>query len=342
MLQKPAALAGIDNLPDDQKTDGAGITVLQIEFDIFDQHDCIKTSRLTRLNDPERQINRPLYFKNVKRTVHATAVASVIVATDYGVAKQAELKFSGGTTKFREDADIVDETLRGVLRGLDDYRLKRGDIITISLQRDVTPVGQPNRRIKVPIDTHDAIRLMIREISEHLGVLVFIAAGNSGRDLSKLSYFVTDSSGLLKLYKRAYDNGRTNFDAFLVGSLAQSNSPSSYSNYGRCVDFFFPAARLQAACYHDSSESAALIGAKTMGFGRTSAATPAVAGVFANMQSYLIKTDRTPLDPCEVRKLIEKSLEHKLIEDCCGYSIRPDAKELIVAVDRFYDEICDS
>lgn len=169
---------------------------------------------------------------------HGTHVASTAGGTTYGVAKAATLVAvrvldCGGSG-----------TWSGVVAGMDWVAANAGGkgVANMSLG------GGSNATVD------DAVGRMSRA-----GVAVIVAAGNGnmgGKEQDACNYSPARAP-----------------DAYTVGATTSSDSKTSWSNFGDCVNIFAPGASITAAWYTGTSDIRTISG--------TSMASPHVAGVAA-------------------------------------------------------------
>ena len=87
-------------------------------------------------------------------------------------------------------------------------------------------------------------------------------------------------------------------EAMTIGATTQSDSKTSWSNYGSCVDFFAPGSGITSAWHNDDYSKD---GSYTRTISGTSMASPHVAGVAALYLSNTSVTDRSKATPQQVR-----------------------------------------
>lgn len=297
-------LLGFDQISDtvSRGLQGAGVSVLQVELDVFEDHRSI--DGLIKTWPSKSHVSRERLFDAFKHTIHATAVASLIADRNFGVAPLVDFHFCGAQSlnEWRRPgflSDLLDEILED--RGA-KYQLKPGDIISMSLQRPVTIDGKTKF---LPIDSNGSVRESINRLSKELDLIVFIAAGNGELDLDN------NPIGKAGDITFTYDQMRRNSSAIIVGYSDNDRSNTLDSNYGECVDITVPAQSVRAACYDNDETKGVgdLLDAISYGFCRTSAATPMAAGLAACLQSEHKLRHGTHLSHLQIRDLLRHTCE---------------------------------
>ena len=271
-----------------EKATGSNVRLLQVEFDIFDDHPDV-AGKIKRMFGPEA--NDLCYaYSGLSHAIHATAVSSLIIDPNYGVAPQVDYYFTGISKPSCTSSDlssrILFDDIRPVLGRLSDAlendgRFGSGDIISISLQSRVkTSEGRIHR---IPIDADRGIRDELLELDKK-GLIVFIAAGNSKQNLDSYLIPSRDENGFNRPTK--YSRAVRESPAIKVGYTGMGWSNRNWSNSGEHVKFFAPTGSMRAACYnYDAKERRTdLIDTFSGGFGKTSAATPIIASIAARLQ----------------------------------------------------------
>lgn len=267
---------------------GENVRLLQLEFDIFDDHPDV-SGKIKRLFEPHP--NDPCYsYQSLKHAIHATAVSSLIVDPNYGVAPDVNYYFSGVEKPVCCSEALSDqslfESIGSVLRRLNhenswlkDFRA--GDIISISLQSRILRQGGGIDRL--PIDADIFVRKQLNELYEK-GFIVFVAAGNSRIDLDRYLVPVDEKPDSRRMIR--YSRVAKSSHAIKVGYTGMGWANLNWSNFGSNVDFFAPTGSMRAACYnYDPKERRTdLIDTFSGGFGKTSASTPIIASIAARIQ----------------------------------------------------------
>lgn len=168
-------------------------------------------------------------------TGHGTHVAGIVASKTYGVAKDANL----------HSLKVIGCDNKGT--GLDVFEAFEYIIDNLQTPSVVQmSIGFTNQRVK-------AIEDIIAELRDK-GVLTIVAAGNSFDDACKSS---PAGGG----------------DSLVVGSTTITDTMSSFSNYGSCVDIFAPGSNILSLGKDTDSSTFIMSG--------TSMATPFVSGVAA-------------------------------------------------------------
>jgi hypothetical protein len=293
----PRQLIAVQN-DEISKFSGKGVTFLQVEFDLFEDHECFHQRKINWPAASPRARER--FYESIRHTVHATATASIVVDSRFGVAPEVDFHFHGCSSLAEWNGGLR-AMIHNLQRSMRKTKfLSPGDIISISLQ---FPMVLNERKIAVPVDFDDHIRESLNEISDEFGVLIFLAAGNSAVDLDKLSFETWYD----------YAQSRENSSSILVGYCSNDLKDTMYSNYGTVVDVYAPAESIQAACYNYSCPFGIgdLLDTKSYGFQRTSAATPIVAGFAASIQG-AYPNKRARLSPPQFRELLKNKADRKI------------------------------
>lgn len=268
------------NWRDSNKDDPTSVRILQIEYDLFDDHPKID-GRVERLFESE---DEDFFYRYncLDYAIHGTASASIIADDEKGVAPGARLYFAGISKK-----DLINHPnanpykIAPVIRKVADTKgngkLRPGDIISISAQ--LSQKNADGDGYNFPIDADDEIRRLINKLTEN-GMIVFIAAGNSRINLDSENF--VDGDG----YRRNYLRATQSSQAVKVGYTGMQSGSRHWSNHGSSVQFFVPSGSVSAACYdyHSETKRSDLIDTFVGGFGKTSAATPIVAAIAAKVQ----------------------------------------------------------
>lgn len=297
-------------------TKGAGVTIIQLEHDIFDDHSSMKSVRNHSFRtSSSTQLKRA--FRAVKRAVHATAVGSIINDPQYGIAPDAEYVFIG----FDDDLaplEGIEDSLENILKKHNELELKPGDFINISMQLE----GSNRRRPCVyPVDARPDIKDLINEITNELGMIVVIAAGNGAVDLD-------DAALSLGLRSKKYTKLSSDSLALKVGYTNFEKNHVENSNYGNCVHLSAQAVDIKAAChsYDPVRAKGDLLDVRHDGFARTSAAAPIVAASLACIQSCVIRAGRRPLTRNEILEIVELTGSLPVIEGDKKIGVIPNVK----------------
>lgn len=311
----PVELLRVDDSNPDllEYGDGAGVSLLQVEFDIFDDHPNI-SGRVSRVFGPHD--NDFCYrFDCLPYAIHGTAVSSLIVDPQFGVAPDVNLLFTGIEKLESNNAnhysayDSILPTLKRLNESWNETvlpegrRLARGDIVSISLQSHYEYPEPENADEKLPIDSDTEILEELVKLDER-GLIIFIAAGNSKIDLDQHEVAVNDN-GHDVLVK--YADLAAMSPAIKVGYTGLGWANRHWSNYGSMVKFFAPTGSMRAACYdyNEKEHRTDLIDTFSGGFGKTSAATPIIASIAARLQSAHKKRWGVPMDRNALLSLME-------------------------------------
>lgn len=321
---------------------GEGIRLLQIEFDIFKDHSCV-SDEIINLSKHDDKIVRVKYFDAVKRTVHGTAVASIISSPIFGIAPAVNHLFKGVPTYHLSQTESFMRTIGDIHFNPSKFGIERGDVVSISIQtqRSIWN-GRRQLLISAPLDLDEAFAKFAERISELHGISIFIAAGNGKRDLGQVMLKPALSPAQSKLfpeqgepYKYQPDSRRKG--AFLVGALnnqwdSRRAAIHKESNFGYPVELYAPGKNIKAACfYHKGSNSGTLYSHDLPGFTKTSAATPIAAASIAAFQSYLKSIGDNPLDPNDLRNLFQRIKDRAPSEYCFGQGVVPRIEVLVRA-----------
>lgn len=164
---------------------------------------------------------------------HGTHVAGTVAGSTYGVAKSATVH------AVRVLGCNGSGTNSGVIAGMD----------WVAQNAQYPAVANMSLGGGASQSTDDAVTNM-----RNAGVTVVVAAGNDNADACNSS-------------------PARSSDAITVGSTTSSDSRSSFSNYGTCVDIFAPGSSITSAWYTSNSATNTISG--------TSMASPHVAGIAA-------------------------------------------------------------
>jgi hypothetical protein len=167
---------------------------------------------------------------------HGTHVAGTVAGTTYGVAK-------GATVVPVRVLDCSGSgTWSGVIAGMDW-------VASDAAARGVPAVAN----MSLGGGTSNSVDAAVARMTD-AGVTVAVAAGNSNTDACRSSPARAAS-------------------AITVGSTTSSDTRSSFSNYGTCVDVFAPGSSITSAWYNSNNATSTISG--------TSMASPHVAGAAA-------------------------------------------------------------
>lgn len=297
-------LLGFKSISQDilDRAQGSNVRVLQIEIDLFEDHESL-TGQIEAW--PEAGIEtRERFFEAIRHAVHATAVASIITDPNFGVAPKVDFHFYGthSLTDFQEGDGLLDILSHVCNNAREMYGFSEGDIVSISFQLP-TKIG--DKFLLLPIDVDKDIRRSINHLTDDIGAIVLISAGNSGANLDGVDLF-EGHDDFNKLYSEIAKKSR----AIRVGYSNNGCSDTLLSNFGECVDLFCPAESVRAACYdfNPKTHVGDLIDCVSGGFSRTSASTPMIAGLIACLQSYYREsTGGKSLTRDDVMSLVHKT-----------------------------------
>ncbi|MEM7241247.1 MAG: S8 family serine peptidase [Pseudomonadota bacterium] len=262
--------------------DASNVQIIQVEHDIFDDHQDVD-GNFNRVFE-NRHLNDFVYsYSCLKDAIHGTATSSIVISEEFGTAPNSEYFFTGryktmdqSGCPVKRETSSVQETLERLVEEVQrGERFHPGDIVTISLQS----VTGPNGKL-LPID-FDGRHFAALETLYEFGLIVFIAAGNSGVNLDTIQ---GDTS---EVYPEEYKKRGKKSGAIKVGYSGIHWKNRCSSNHGSLVKFFAPTGSLRAACYNYSQKNRQtdLIEAFSPGFGKSSAATPVIASIAAKIQS---------------------------------------------------------
>lgn len=291
---------------------GKGVSVMQLEPDILDDHHAL--GPVIYRNKGQ---NIRLNYETLRAAVHATAVNSLIHGPEFGVARQSNCFFRGfeiPTENVEEEsikalanalAEIESTTIQTDHQKSKD-RLNPGDIVNISMQSSYE--DESRKRIYLPIDVQLELLRPINRLTDGYGIIFVLAAGNSAIDLGAKNWDAGDgtvrSIASMTSTRRSIRVGYASNDTHLIGDL---------SNFGEGVDFYVRADAVDAACYHfhHSRLEGDLLDCITPGFGKSSAAAPIASGALACIQQ-AVKEKRgrdKPLDRDNLLQLIIDSAD---------------------------------
>lgn len=260
---------------------GHGVSVLQIESEVIPDHPQLED--LIHLQSEEFDTSGGVLEK-IKRAVHGTAAGAIISSKKFGVAEYCNHYFLGAQNESeRRDLFPTLERFCSNFSQLDKF--SPGDIISISLQLPIKNVGGKN--VYLPIDISSRVRRMLNELTKR-GLIVFIAAGNSNSNLDRQRFTRIEDDGSEEDYCY-FDKAKKSLSV-KVGYSINGLTHSEVSNHGRCVSFFAPAHSVETACYDNrqGSRRTDILDNHSLGFCRSSAATPLIAGMAACIQSYAL------------------------------------------------------
>jgi hypothetical protein len=276
----------------DPRARGAGITIVDLEFDWTMSHEDLQL-------DSSSDLGGTAFTRFPTFVDHGTAVFGELVAMDngYGVTGTVPdatmhgispmFQLSNGKLKFKPGPALVYLAGLGVLEA--------GDAVLLE-QQAKGPGGNTNF---APVEwipsVFDAIRLLT-----DLGVVVVEAGANGNQNLDDPA-FVRD--GIPWFDRSVHDSG-----AVLVGAgSSNGHERLSFSNYGSRVD-------LQGWGHNvvTTGGNGDLLGGSdpsretryTSSFAGTSAAAAIVAGAMVAIQSYLEATGRTPWSARQIVDLL--------------------------------------
>ncbi len=185
---------------------------------------------------------------------HGTHVAGTVAGSTYGVAKGATVH------AVRVLGCNGSGSNSGVIAGMD----------WVAQNAQFPAVANMSLGGGASQSTDDAVSNM-----RSAGVTVVVAAGNDNQNA-------------------CYSSPARSSDAITVGSTTSSDSRSSFSNYGSCVDVFAPGSSITSAWYTSNSATNTING--------TSMASPHVAGIAA-----LYLSDNPGASPSQVENAIYSS-----------------------------------
>lgn len=299
-------------------TRGKSVSILQLEFDILDDHNSLK--------DISREFFSPeplkLAFGQLKLAVHATAVGSIMNDAEFGIAPDANYLFAGFSRDYLPYKNGLIHVLNEIIDKGTDAGMKPGDLINISMQ-----FQGPNRgkAAAFPVDSDRQIRLQINELVDTLGYIVVIAAGNSRMDLDSA---VVSGDGFRP---RPYKDMAASSRAIRVGYTDGKREALERSNYGSCVHLSCPATSVKAAC-HDYNETIAkgdLIDVFCSGFARSSASAPMTTAAFACIQSMLLEANRPVLNRDQLLDLAQRTGSPVYINGGQTIGVQPAVKSAL-------------
>ena len=182
---------------------------------------------------------------------HGTHVAGTVAGSTYGVAKGATVH---GVRVLGCDGSGSNA---GVIEGMD----------WVAANAQFPAVANMSLGGGASTATDNAVSNM-----RNAGVTVVVAAGNESQDACNSS-------------------PARSADAITVGSTTNSDSRSSFSNFGNCVDIFAPGSDITSAWYNSNTATRTISG--------TSMASPHVAGIAA-----LYLADNAGASPAQVENAI--------------------------------------
>lgn len=346
MLITPVSPRDISHVTDLQRrpafTRGKGVTIVQIEHDIFPDHDSMST--VIQANNVTTASTLHRVFHSVKRTVHATAVGSIINDPEYGIAPDADYVFVGFSADSPDESGLIE-----ALEGLRDGRLNLGDatlegaFVNISMQLSVK---NGREQCSVPVDSNRQIKKLINQISEKYNATFLIAAGNSAKKIDNIivEHSIDDFASKDKPEGMTYGKLCNDSLALKVGYTDISRAGTEYSNWGESVTFSAPASSVRAAChaYDAVLQRGDLLDVHHNGFSKTSAATPIVAASLACIQSCLKDRGEKPLSRDEMIDLINATGTRPAIGEDRPIGVQPSVKNALrklgILPDRAYHQ----
>ncbi|EXU76452.1 S8 family peptidase [Erwinia mallotivora] len=237
---------------------------------------------------------------------HGTAATGCIAATDnaFGVTGIAH----GSQFNFYDTGDL----------DLIVQNAQPGDIVGLNIQMSA------NGRY-LPWIHSRSVWDRLNQLSRR-GVVVVLAAGNGGTDLSPQAGFLTDYG----------DSG-----IFLAGAVASNTGRRlAFSNYNNVSSLICSWGHQVTTTGYSGLQT--LPGNNhnyTSGFNGTSSATPLVTGALALIQSYAKRKFGVYLDGLEMRDLIAKTGSNAGVSDGVGY--QPDVTKALAWLDANLDDASD-
>lgn len=225
-------------------SDGQGIDVYILDTGIMAEHEEFDNKRATFLYNAVRD------GITTDCNGHGTHVAGIIGSRTYGVAKKVHLY---GVRVLNCSGDgTIDDILEGADAIIDQYEKqppaqRRRGVINLSLGGDKSAT----------------IERMVKSLRE-AGLIVILAAGNSGSDACEFS---------------PSNMGLGNY-ALTVGASDRNDQRPAWSNYGACVSITAPGKDITSTWFTSKTSIATISG--------TSMAAPAVTGVAALVLQQLI------------------------------------------------------
>lgn len=294
------------------RAQGSDVRVLQIEIDLFEDHESLSGQIAAW---PKNGVEtRERFFEAIRHAVHATAVASIITDPNFGVAPKVDFHFYGthSLSDFQKGDGLLEILAHVCENARKHYGFSAGDIISISFQFP-TKIG--DKYLYLPIDVDKDIRKRIKYLTDEIGAIVLISAGNSRANLDGVDLF-QEHDDYTKFYSEVAKESR----AIRVGYSNNDSSDTMLSNYGECIDLFCPAESVRAACYDFDPDKKVgdLIDCVSGGFARTSASTPMMAGLIACLQSYYRDANQgKSLTRDEIMNLIVKTTRVTRVNGNC-------------------------
>lgn len=196
---------------------------------------------------------------------HGTHVSGTVGGSVYGVAKEVDLV----------DVKVFDDdgtgTMLGLLQGL-DYIIEQARKLEHAVIANLSLGGSYSTVLNNSIDR-----------ATQQGVFVVVAAGNEGENACGHSPASANS-------------------AFTVGATGPSDTRSSNSNYGACVDIFAPGESIESAYhYHDTATS------RMSGTSMSAAHATGIAALY-------LERDPT-MSPWQIRYSMEDDAEEGVVQN---------------------------